>query len=522
MLTNCSYSHREPMARKLLRGQQLRAVQWKNWESRPRTNESCEIGSDPAIPCGQGNIAPYSVIADSVDHIQQAVLFAQKHNLRLVIRNTGHDFSGRSTAPLSLQIFTHNLKNITFSENFVPEGGGKDKACTAVTIGAGVQLAELYDAVGTRGQMVVGGYSHGVGAAGGYVQGGGHSILGPWKGMASDLALEFIVVMASGEILTANKHKNSDLFWALRGGGGGTFGVVVSVTLRTFEDAAITVATVNLRSETADMAYWQIVRSFIRYLPAISGNGRSGNLIGTPMMPAADGTSTTADLSMKLYFVNESSVEKTKRLLLPFTEPLKDLAGNRPQLNITTYQSVSEFYVTTLGAPDFTGSSVLFLSRLISHRFLASSRGPGKLSEAIQRLGYNATDTFSINFVAGDQVARNGAAVDSALNPAWREALVHVILSHGWLGYKSFDDQRQVQDGITHHQEPILRSLEPGRMGAYLNEANPQQQNFQHEFWGNKYPRLYAIKRHYDPFDLFITRLGVGSENWDDEGVCRL
>ncbi|KKZ64554.1 hypothetical protein EMCG_01433 [[Emmonsia] crescens] len=478
------------------RSSQPGAVQWYNWESRPKTNESCEIGESREIPCRQGKISLYSLIADSEDQIRRAVRFAQKRNIRL---------------------------DVVFAENFVPHGSPDDQEGQgpAVTIGAGVQLAELYKEVGTKGQMVVAGYAHGVGAAGGYVQGGGHSILGPWKGMASDNVLQFRVITACGEIVVANEYKNQDLFWALRGGGGGTFGIVIDVTLRTFPDVPIAMARINVRRDVPDETYWGTVNSALRFLPAISGHGRSGSFTGTPMAPASDGSSTTADLFMQFIFVNETSTKKVKRLLAPLTHDLSKISATAIEANITTHDTISRFYASVLGSHDFTGAGNFLLPRLISRRFLESHRGPDKLSDAITRLGYNNSDTFSVNFVAGGQVARNGAVIKSALNPAWREALIHLILLRGWHGHKSFREQKESQD-ITYRQEPILKSLEPGRMGVYLNEANSQEQNFQQEFWGKNYLRLYAIKKRYDPYDLFITRLGVGSENWDDEGLCKI
>lgn len=159
------------------------------------TNETCYVSGPRAEPCGQGRISEYSVVVESPEHIQQAVQFAQDNNLRLAIRNTGHDFLGRSSAPDSLQIFTHRLKDITIVDDFVPEGGDESEG-PAVTIGAGVQLNQLYETLNGSDVVVVAGFANTVGAAGGYIQGGGHSPLGTWAGMAADNALEFDVVTA--------------------------------------------------------------------------------------------------------------------------------------------------------------------------------------------------------------------------------------------------------------------------------------------------------------------------------------
>jgi len=116
--------------------------------------------------------------------------FATKNNLRLIIKNTGHDYLGRSTARGALSIWTHKMKNITFSK------GASKGVGTTVTIGAGVQVADLYYAVGQQHQSVVAGMAFTVGAAGGYIQGGGHSPMGPYLGMPTDHAIEFKLVTA--------------------------------------------------------------------------------------------------------------------------------------------------------------------------------------------------------------------------------------------------------------------------------------------------------------------------------------
>ena len=130
---------------------------------------------------------------------------------------------------------------------------------TAVTLGAGVQWHEAYDAVNQYDRMMVGGASLGgsVGAAGGWLQGGGHSALSPTYGLGTaisavllrcscgycglgvDNAIEITVVTSTGEYLTVNDYQYSDLFWALRGGGGGTYGIVTSVTYRTYESLPV-------------------------------------------------------------------------------------------------------------------------------------------------------------------------------------------------------------------------------------------------------------------------------------------
>lgn len=121
--------------------------------------------------------------------------FAQNHNLKVVIKASGHDFLGRSTAKNSFLIWTRHLQNITFHDSFVVGGKGMG---SAVTVGSGVGLHVLYEAAKSQGKIFVGGTAATVVAAGGYVQGAGHSALGPLYGLAADNTLGEIVIVFSG------------------------------------------------------------------------------------------------------------------------------------------------------------------------------------------------------------------------------------------------------------------------------------------------------------------------------------
>lgn len=140
--------------------------------------------------------------ARSAQDISIAVKFAAKHSIPVVIKNTGHDFLGRASRRNALLIWTHFIRDISFAN----EGGGWNPAgCKGdkykesellVKAGAGVMVFELNNEVSKKGRTVVTGAASTVGGAGGYLQGGGHSPLGVWKGLASDHAVEFEVVLA--------------------------------------------------------------------------------------------------------------------------------------------------------------------------------------------------------------------------------------------------------------------------------------------------------------------------------------
>ena len=178
----------------------------------------------------------YVVAASNADHIGAAVNFARKNDLRLVVKGGGHSYQGTSNAADSLLVWTRRLHDITLHETFVPQGcKGWYAPQRAVTLGSGAIWMQAYDAVTTKG----GGYVQGggcttVGVAG-LVQSGGFGSFSKHSGTAAAGLLKTTDVTADGKVLVANACTNPDLFWALKGGGGGTFGTVSKVTLRVQE-----------------------------------------------------------------------------------------------------------------------------------------------------------------------------------------------------------------------------------------------------------------------------------------------
>ena len=184
-------------------------------------NHSCDPFTGEATQCVVGTYVSYAVNITESQDVSCALQFARERNIRVVIRNTGHDYNGKSTGAGSIGIWTHYLKDIEIMDYSSPSYQGK-----AMRMGAGVQGFEAYAAANASGLVVVGGECPTVGLAGGYTQGGGHSALASKYGLAADQTLEFEVVDGIGTLLTANRDQNSDMFWALSGGGGGAYGVV--------------------------------------------------------------------------------------------------------------------------------------------------------------------------------------------------------------------------------------------------------------------------------------------------------
>ena len=317
--------------------------------------------------------------------------------------------------------------------------------------------------------------------------------------------------------MVANQYQHTDLFWALRGGGGGTFGVVVSATVRIFPEVPVITAQIDFFTSNTT-GFWQALEIFHEQLPSINDAGGSGYYFVTPAATPGNISIT----SVAFFFANVSDVGYVNRTVGPAVDGISALLGNASVVYQPYFAPESKYVFASIlnGTADTTGSVARSGSRLISHDFLASPDGPARLSAALQQITEIMSVGFTGHVVAGGQVARNKDTVDSALNPAWRRTLSHITFGVSWASDAPVEVQQAQTSLLTNQLVPLLKALEPD-MGAYLNEADADEVDFQQSFWGANYRRLLDLKKKMDPRGLFITRRGVGSEEWDEDGLCR-
>jgi len=145
------------------------------------TNNSCDPFAPKTTRCEIGTSVQYAVNAGSAADFQKTIAFVTKQNIRLVIRNTAHDYLGKSTGAGALGIWTHNMKQISFLNYKSTLYTGK-----ALKMGAGVQAFEAFAAARAQNLVIVGGTCQSVGLAGGYTQGGGHGLMSSKFGLGAD------------------------------------------------------------------------------------------------------------------------------------------------------------------------------------------------------------------------------------------------------------------------------------------------------------------------------------------------
>jgi FAD/FMN-containing dehydrogenase len=222
----------------------------------------------------------FAVAAQSANDVAAAVNFARAHALRVVIKGGGHSYQGTSNAADSLLIWTRRMAAITLHEAFIAAGcEAPSEPQPAVTVGAGAIWGQVYEAVTTQaGRYVQGGGCLTVGVAG-LVQSGGFGSFSKAFGTAAANLLEAELVCADGSLKIANSCTNPDLFWALKGGGGGSFGVVTRLTLRTHALPQFFGAFLTIKA-TSDAAFQRLIGRVVGFYAEALFNPNWGEQIG--------------------------------------------------------------------------------------------------------------------------------------------------------------------------------------------------------------------------------------------------
>jgi FAD/FMN-containing dehydrogenase len=510
------------------------------------------LGDDPAMTETSGwaeawASAPsaYAVAARDARDVAAAVDFARTHRLRLVVKGGGHSYQGTSSAPDSLLVWTRPMQAIALHDAFVPAGCA-GPGLPAVSLGAGAIWGQAYDAVTTRaGRYVQGGGCTTVGVAG-LVQSGGFGSFSRRFGTAAGNLLEAEVVTADGVVRTANACTHPDLFWALKGGGGGSFGVVTRVTLRTHplpETFGVVLGTVRAAT---DAAWLELVGRLL----GLCAERLVGPDWGEQLRFGPGRTLTLGPVVFQ--GMTRAAVEAAWR-------PFLDAAASLPGVEIPAPFQVLDLPARHLwdaawlrrnvpafvrdddrpGAPPErffsaadAGQVGYFLHAYQSAWLPASLLAPearGRLAAALVEASRHWSVSLHLNKgLAGAALEAVGAARETAMHPAALEAFALAIASAA--GPPSFPGQPGPKPDLARARAEAarvtaamdaLRALAPDS-GAYVSEGDFFQRDWQRAAWGAHYPRLLEVKRRYDPDGLFFVHHGVGTEGWSADGFERL
>jgi FAD/FMN-containing dehydrogenase len=488
----------------------------------------------------------YAVAARTTHDVVAAVDFAREHNLRLVVKGGGHSYQGTSNAADSLLIWTREMNAITVHDAFVGAGcAGRHEPQQAVMVEAGAIWGQVYDAVTTKGgRYIQGGGCLTVGVAG-LIQSGGFGSFSKAYGMAAASLLEAEIVTADGAVRIANACTNPDLFWGIKGGGGGSLGVVTRLTLRTHDLPAFFGAVFTTIKARSDAAFRRLIGRVIGFYSESLHNTHWGEQIA--FQPG-----NILAIAMVFQGLDQQQAETIWR---PFIDWL---AGSPQDFRIESAPWIAavparQFWnpgtLKTLpgvvladdrpGAPEANvfwaanlGEAGQVLHGYQSAWLPASLLEPDRqnsLGDALFAASRHWRVSLHVNKgLAGAPADAIAAARDTAVNPAVLDAFALVIsAAEGPPAYPGIPGHEPDLSAARQHAAAIdramseIRSLLP-TVGSYVAESNFFEPDWRDSFWGPNYTRLLAVKDKYDADGLFFVHHGVGSERWSADGFTRL
>ena len=419
---------------------------------------------------------PLAVLSVAGAHdVARGIAFARDHGVPVAIRSGGHSYPGWSAGDGALVIDVRPLDGVSLNG-------------TTATIGAGASLVQVYDGLGTRGRGIPGGSCATVGIAG-LTQGGGVGVLTRAYGLTCDSVTAMQVVLADGTVVTASADEQPELFWALRGGGGGHLGVVTSFTFRTFAAPTITRAYVAWPFSAAG----QVVPSWLRTIPQLDPRlWATLKLLGGKTHPSGPalfmsatwtGPASAMDGVLKPFLSTVPRPSTDSRSTASYLDTMLTYAGcsSIPVDQCHTGPGGSldrEAFAATshiINAPD------LDMSTLLDHVETAQGSGLKEAGISIDALGGKVKD------VGGSDTAFGH-----------RSALTTVQ-------YTATYDSGPATPA-TAYVRGFRSAMAPSwGTGAYVNYADSSIADYQEAYFGSNAGRLAQARTTYDP-DGFFTQ----------------
>ena len=488
----------------------------------------------------------FAVAAKDANHVTAAIKFARENDLRLVVKGGGHSYQGTSNAADSLLVWTRRMHDVSMHEALVPEGcEGKQVAQRAVTCDSGAIWMQAYDAVTTKaGAYVQGGGCTTVGVAG-LVQSGGFGSFSKRYGTCAAGLLEAEVVTADGKIRIANACANPELFWALKGGGGGTFGVLTKVTLRVHELPEYAGGAIFRVKASSDDAFRRLVRYFVGFYRENLFNDHWGeqahispdNVLGLSMVSLGLSTEEARKVWQPFleWIARSPGVYTLEPGMILGSMPARhwwDVTWRKERhqhvFDSDARPGASENNVWWTGDAGQVASTIYGFESLWLPASLLGDDLQEQLANAL--FAGSRYELIELHFnkgLAGAPREAIEAARDTATNPAVLNAFALAIVADAQGGYPGVrGHEPDVEAGRksrewVHASMNQLRTLAPNG-GSYVSESNFFEKDWPHSYWGSNYARLASVKKKYDPTGLFFVHNGVGSEEWSADGFTKL
>jgi FAD/FMN-containing dehydrogenase len=412
--------------------------------------------------------------------VQAVVRWARRFDVRVVARSGGHSYAGYSTTSEGVVVDLSRLRGVSVA-------GGRAR------VGAGAQLIDVYSALARRGLLVPAGSCPSVGIAG-LALGGGHGLSGRRFGLTSDNLLAATIVTADGRARRVDADTNEDLYWACRGGGGGNFGVVTSLTLQAHRARGASWFFVSWpwSQANAALAAWQ------RFAPGAPPALTSIFSLGT-----SGGSGSPRVTALGQYFGSESAMRNLVR-------PLTRVSGASLSSGSASMMNLALRWAGCLdmGLRECHTRGTRSGGQLARAAFYAKSH---YFDEPLPPGGRRAM----IDWIERRQrtpSAGSGALLLDAYGGALNRprpgatAFAHrdMLFSVQYLAYLgSGPASRRWIEGV-------WRALRPHASGqAYQNYIDPQLDGWQRAYYAGNLQRLREIKKQVDPDFTFRFRQAI-------------
>jgi FAD/FMN-containing dehydrogenase len=410
--------------------------------------------------------------------------------------------------------------------------------------GQGPSGGHVYNAVTTKGgRLVQGGGCLTVGVAG-LLLGGGFGSYSRLNGTAAASLLEAEIVTADGAVRIANAATNPDLFWALKGGGGGTFGVVTRFTLRTHElpaTAGFVNATIHAHS---DAVFRRLIARFLVFYVERLATPQWSDIVTL-------GRNNRFNISMSCVGLDQAQADAIWQPFFAsiaaagddynFIQPARVVAGPmRHRWDPDFLRTRLPGAVQTDNRPGASRDNIYWTANVaeaghyifgyesvwLPAALLAADR-----QDALAERQFATSRIWPLELhfqkgLAGALPEAIAATRDTATNRAVLDAFVLVIIGSedapAYPGLPGYSPDYARHDAVEVAKAmAALRNIVP-EAGSYLNETSYFERDWQKAFWGPNYPRLRQIKDKYDPDGLFFVHHGVGIEDWRADGFEKL
>ncbi len=418
------------------------------------------------------------VFCQSTGDVQRTVRWARKHAVRIVPRSGGHSYGGYSTTT-GVIVDVSRLNGVTLAPN------------RRAVVGAGARLIDVYEKLAQHGRTVPAGSCPTVGIAG-LALGGGVGFASRKYGLTCDNLVEATVVLADGSAVVANAHAHPDLYWALRGGGGGNFGIVTRLVFRTHPIGQV--ATYALEWPWSDAV--KVVQAWQKLAPH-----------------APDGFFSVLNLSSVVgghaRITSAGQLFGSAERLRELVKPLAD-AGTPTRFTVTSrsYMDAQEMWAGCSGT--------IAECHLPPQGQLGRSTFKGKSSFANKPLSLKGINAM-IRQIEARITTGSGSGIillDSyggAINRVKKDttAFVHrdALFSMQYLAY--WDPSAAAELNLRWLRTFYAAMRPYVSPFAYQNYIDPELGNWEHAYYGANLDRLVAVKQRYDPQNVFRFRQSI-------------